>query len=541
MQYRSAANQPIFFSQPILFPQPILFSLHCTTDSTTTRTGTGDRLQKANGFQVSKLMYLGKTMDFEQSLAEASFDASYYLFCTQNRNPLIQPGTPRRVGVAPMQTGSEAADPTHTLLGPAGQRVPCRLTSLADGSIFSCLPEELQPTEARLLQSGCLRLLAAEVDESATDATAFLHTLAIRQATVETVIDALVIQHQDGAFASTYECWVGLEFMSSNLHQYQESAGEAKMDLLRTSLCMPSADGGLQHGRQLAIRGILGVECPCLHVTEETQWRGSPMVLSGTVLMEDQQMAVGRPFNRRVGGAALQVDQCWDAFFHTVGLRPHSRVCSRPQRWLDFTSEDSCSICLDALSHCSEIAALPCRHRFHPNCILKWTVQDDNATCPMCRSSQTAVRQIDPDPLYESLSKAVGLAIRTACRPHDPRHGAETMLLQNALIALAEDEASAAVVGAALVPTSTGQSLLRNCFMQVGTTSVTSGAAQSATTRHPPPACLSSLTPALTPDLHRLRRVGDTRTAAEADAPGWDRAGCPWGHVRELRCGPTDI
>ena len=44
-----------------------------------------------------------------------------------------------------------------------------------------------------------------------------------------------------------------------------------------------------------------------------------------------------------------------------------------------------CSICLDNLSRCDEIATLKCAHRFHAGCIITWH-DGGNNRCPMCRA-----------------------------------------------------------------------------------------------------------------------------------------------------------
>lgn len=47
--------------------------------------------------------------------------------------------------------------------------------------------------------------------------------------------------------------------------------------------------------------------------------------------------------------------------------------------------EDNCSICLEEFLAGTELVRLnPCKHTYHPNCILQWMLDNRNS-CPMCR------------------------------------------------------------------------------------------------------------------------------------------------------------
>ena len=81
--------------------------------------------------------------------------------------------------------------------------------------------------------------------------------------------------------------------------------------------------------------------------------------------------------------------------------------------WLLFVQfalsvDDHCSVCLDAFEDIAENlevgnplkhVMLPCRHRFHLNCIRAWSVSGGR-TCPVCRASMAA-RDVPPSTTLE--------------------------------------------------------------------------------------------------------------------------------------------
>ncbi|ERN07075.1 hypothetical protein AMTR_s00019p00065410 [Amborella trichopoda] len=46
--------------------------------------------------------------------------------------------------------------------------------------------------------------------------------------------------------------------------------------------------------------------------------------------------------------------------------------------------QEDCSVCLCGFVANTEAWMMPCNHRFHSNCILKWLL-DYNRSCPLCR------------------------------------------------------------------------------------------------------------------------------------------------------------
>ncbi len=46
---------------------------------------------------------------------------------------------------------------------------------------------------------------------------------------------------------------------------------------------------------------------------------------------------------------------------------------------------DGCSVCTEDFQHGDDVVELPCKHRFHRHCILKWFEQRRN--CPNCKAS----------------------------------------------------------------------------------------------------------------------------------------------------------
>ena len=48
-----------------------------------------------------------------------------------------------------------------------------------------------------------------------------------------------------------------------------------------------------------------------------------------------------------------------------------------------FGSEESCNICLEKFKWLENITELPCKHKYHSDCIYKWF--KNSSTCPTCR------------------------------------------------------------------------------------------------------------------------------------------------------------
>lgn len=59
----------------------------------------------------------------------------------------------------------------------------------------------------------------------------------------------------------------------------------------------------------------------------------------------------------------------------------------------------NCSICLRGLGRRVNTAHLRCKHHFHASCLLKWLVERQNNTCPVCRQKccERPDEVIDPD------------------------------------------------------------------------------------------------------------------------------------------------
>jgi len=51
----------------------------------------------------------------------------------------------------------------------------------------------------------------------------------------------------------------------------------------------------------------------------------------------------------------------------------------------DNSKETECNVCLGALDQDSDVVELPCKHRYHAECISKWLTQCKNA-CPTCKA-----------------------------------------------------------------------------------------------------------------------------------------------------------
>ncbi|KAH3778000.1 E3 ubiquitin-protein ligase Praja-2-like isoform X2 [Dreissena polymorpha] len=57
--------------------------------------------------------------------------------------------------------------------------------------------------------------------------------------------------------------------------------------------------------------------------------------------------------------------------------------CEKYQRRATHSHEDTCSICLSEFTLGSNLAVLPCKHRFDKNCLAEWLKR--NGSCPVCR------------------------------------------------------------------------------------------------------------------------------------------------------------
>ncbi|KAI8899454.1 hypothetical protein BC833DRAFT_585697 [Globomyces pollinis-pini] len=61
------------------------------------------------------------------------------------------------------------------------------------------------------------------------------------------------------------------------------------------------------------------------------------------------------------------------------------------------TTNEKCTICLDAYEEGESLRVLPCQHGFHKSCLDNWLVSYRNS-CPVCRSSCVTRTEREPDP-----------------------------------------------------------------------------------------------------------------------------------------------
>lgn len=47
------------------------------------------------------------------------------------------------------------------------------------------------------------------------------------------------------------------------------------------------------------------------------------------------------------------------------------------------SDDEQCAVCLKMLAHCENIKQMPCKHKFHSECILPWLGKTNS--CPVCR------------------------------------------------------------------------------------------------------------------------------------------------------------
>ena len=206
------------------------------------------------------------------------------------------------------------------------------MVALNNTRVFLSLPSGLSSA----LSSGALRLmcdsfgclLAGEDPESVTDRQSFdllvpdsakrlLECLGVVVGSAEAIYEAILEQHWAGSFVSVDQVWAGLKFVKEHLpgilrrrvadeRQGQQAAvgGAGKMDdkrrrreplymrgigepaetlrEARAALCLPASSGLLRSASQLAVRSILGVECPkcfsvsCRSKTSSTQADEAP-------------------------------------------------------------------------------------------------------------------------------------------------------------------------------------------------------------------------------------------------------------------------
>ena len=81
--------------------------------------------------------------------------------------------------------------------------------------------------------------------------------------------------------------------------------------------------------------------------------------------------------------------------------RKKTSALMRDKRNLEITKQ--CAICLDKVQSTDPITSLPCGHRFHTECIMRW-LQTGIAVCPLCRSAipnNTYAHLANPTMTYE--------------------------------------------------------------------------------------------------------------------------------------------
>ena len=67
-----------------------------------------------------------------------------------------------------------------------------------------------------------------------------------------------------------------------------------------------------------------------------------------------------------------------------------------PQFQMEYSKEDSCSICLDNYKAQEQVGRLNCGHVFHNDCIRSWL--EHQKSCPLCRSAGVVVAKIETVP-----------------------------------------------------------------------------------------------------------------------------------------------
>ncbi|KAJ1947303.1 hypothetical protein EC988_005432 [Linderina pennispora] len=71
---------------------------------------------------------------------------------------------------------------------------------------------------------------------------------------------------------------------------------------------------------------------------------------------------------------------------------------------------DPCAICLAEIAYQEVVMELPCRHRFHYDCIQKW-LTTKSEQCPLCKGSVLAALGIKADTPRHSTDQAAETAV----------------------------------------------------------------------------------------------------------------------------------
>ena len=287
-------------------------------------------------------------------------------------------------------------------------------------------------------------------------------------------------QHMAGRCGTEDACWVGLRFIKDNLFSLNDT------DVLKTSLCAPCVDGTLVGFKSMAVRGVLGVECPCVRCEQEQDSTASDvlkrpcsMLVAGApgtegpktaYKIEDEHDLAGQ----RTEGCSEARDQenpalraslsrDWEMFFLIMGMRPHHDVCECHELWECFTDSEPCAVCLESLPWSRPSARLQCQHRFHAACIRQWL--DVTGHCPLCRKKSSEVFKTDPSSnhIFRSLSSAVSNAIPLL---HPRAHSSNSSrLVSRAFEELLKGSSFVHdILKAAHVTTSCGPTALKDCF-----------------------------------------------------------------------------
>lgn len=337
--------------------------------------------------------------------------------------------------------------------------------SLKDGAIFASLPDEWR----YVLHTNAVKVLSRDVMHHVHDDPAcakLLETCGIVVASPQAVARAIMEQHLSGTFVDEAACWHGLRFIRDHLSEIcNAEASDSNQPLilqdLTSALCIPNLSHGvLMSPGRLSLRGVLGVSCPCCANIVKGQPGEQPVQLTRECLFVGSARASSSASASRQSTGTLLDEAKWDAFFVAIGVKLHSGCCTEPSVWTDCDEDQSCAICLESLPRSQVSSILPCSHRFHADCILKWTVATNQSSCPMCRANVglDEIHEVSPDPIFTELSSALGGTLAMAYS------SPSKTLIKAALGVMAIDSDTRSALGSVLVPTSMGFHSIRNCW-----------------------------------------------------------------------------